>query len=62
MKVRCMSYDVQLQERYTCSYFGIKYLCIFPLVILVYNLVKHLKFNNMRFMNFLVVYDFMQVG
>jgi hypothetical protein len=48
-------------RKYTCIYLGIKYFCILPFVILVYKLVKHLNFNNMRFTKFLMNSYFMQV-
>jgi hypothetical protein len=47
--------------KYTCIYLGIKCFCILPLVIMVYKLVKHLKFNNIIFTKFLMNSYFMQV-
>jgi hypothetical protein len=56
-----LSYIVIGVRKYTCIYLGIKYFCILPFVILVYKLVKHLNFNNMRFTKFLMNSYFMQV-
>jgi hypothetical protein len=54
-------YIVTGARKYACIYFGIKYFYILPLNILVYNLVKHLKFNNMRFTKFLMNSLFLHV-
>jgi hypothetical protein len=43
-------------------YSGIKYLYKSSIsFILIYNYVEHLKYNNMRFKEFMTIYYFMQV-
>jgi hypothetical protein len=34
---------------------------LLPRFLFIYNLTKHLKFNNIRFMSLTRVYDFLQV-